>query len=71
MPATDHAAIPRPTPPTPTPPMVTRTVRVAQPLWDDAAAVAEREGLSLSEVIRHYLTHYVDTAPAPTRGRRS
>lgn len=52
--------IPRPTPDAP---MVTRTVRVPTPLWADATSVAKAEGLSVSDVVRHYLQHYVDTAP--------
>lgn len=48
--------------------MATRTVRVPADLWDDAGELARSEGLSLSEVVRHYLQVYVDTAPATTDG---
>lgn len=63
--ATDTAQIPRPTPRDLT---VPRTVRVQPELWHDAGEVAASEGLSISEVVRHYLQHYVDTAPTSRAG---
>lgn len=52
--------IPRPAPAAPT---VPRTVRVPAELWDAAGEIAAGEGLSVSEVVRHYLRAYVASAP--------
>lgn len=63
-----HPDIPRPTPAAP---METRTVRVTDELWDRARELAASEGVDVSAVVRHYLQHYVDTAPAPARKKRT
>lgn len=60
MPTPPAPTIPRPTP---APRMEVKTVRVPPELWSAAGEVAAREGLSVSDVVRHYLQHYVDTAP--------
>lgn len=36
-----------------------RNVRVAEPLWDAARAIAEQRGENLSDVIRAALVRYV------------
>lgn len=61
-----NTTVPRPTP---APPMTVKTVRVPRELWDDAVQVAQGEGLSVADVIRHYLQHYVDTAPTTGSGK--
>lgn len=52
--------IPRPTA---GPAMTPHTVRCDRETWEEAAEVAAAEGLDISKVVRHYLRHYVDTAP--------
>lgn len=45
-------------PPTPTPIMRNRNFKCDDSTWDEAAARAKRDGLTMSEVIRHYLREY-------------
>jgi predicted HicB family RNase H-like nuclease len=45
-----------------------RTVRVGDRLWDAAVRKAEREGRSVSEVIRALLAGYVGEVPSDEDG---
>lgn len=58
---TNPTTLPRPkSAPTPTDAMPHRTIRVDKPTWNAAAERAKREGLTLSQVIRHYLHEYAE-----------
>jgi predicted HicB family RNase H-like nuclease len=49
--------------------MKSRVVRCDDELWEAAGATAAAEGVSVSAVVRHYLQHYVDTAPGKRQSR--
>ena len=54
-------SLPTVPPPAPTPATVPRTVRVPAELWAATIELAARDGLSVSDVVRHYLRAYVES----------
>jgi predicted HicB family RNase H-like nuclease len=48
-----------------------RTVRVPDEVWDEARAAAERQGESISDVIRRSLEDYVKRNQDPLMKRKS